>query len=65
MTDQDPFARAFVLGQDHAEEQHHTRRRVRLHSGHQVAAALGVNAADVATIVQLRERYSAGWASWA
>jgi hypothetical protein len=57
--------RATDLGADHAEDSHHGRAVQRLHSGRQVAAALGITEELTSDLyVSLREAYNYGWLTW-
>ena len=53
------------LGADHAELHHLGRLQHRLHSGRDVAAALGAHGLDGEQTAALREAYNLGWSSWA
>lgn len=65
MTTETLIQRAINLGMDHAENEHHGAKGVRLYSGRQVADALGVE--DQLTgseYAALREAYANGWSSF-
>lgn len=60
-----PQGKAFLLGQDHAEEHNANGRGTRLYSGRDVARALGLpGTLDGDAYVALRTSYQAGWSSW-
>ncbi|MEO2132745.1 hypothetical protein [Microbacterium sp.] len=65
MNEQDLLQQAATLGMDHAESDHRGDRGVRLHSGRDVAAALGIDDAGPDLLVALRESYASGWTNWA
>lgn len=66
MSTDDLLQRARDLGADHAEADHHGWLHRRLHSGKEVAAALGESAPlDPDQFVALREEYAYGWSTWA
>lgn len=57
--------RAADLGGDHAEDEHHGKKNLRLYSGRDVARALDLpDDLDGETYVALREAYSNGWSSF-
>jgi len=60
----DAVQRAAALGQDHAEESRTDKVSPRLHSGRQVAAALGLDIEPGEDLVRLRDAYSLGWSSY-
>ena len=50
---------------DHAEDEHHGEKGVRLYSGRQVADALGIEEQLTGNeYVALREAYASGWSSF-
>lgn len=60
-----PNGRAFVLGQDHAEDEHNGEAHKKLYAGRQIAAVLGLTD-DLSgdEYVALRESYQQGWSSF-
>lgn len=65
MSDEAPVRRAYDLGMAHADADLAGRPDVRLHSGRDIANALGFPATDGEQIVDLRDAYNAGWRDWA
>ncbi|WP_431795654.1 hypothetical protein [Microbacterium enclense] len=65
MSEETPIRRAYDLGMDHADEDHAGKPDVRLHSGREIARALGFTATTGEQLVELREAYNDGWRDWA
>lgn len=65
MTHETPTREAYDLGMDHADADHNGMLERRLHSGRDVARALGFEATIGEQLVDLREAYNDGWRDWA
>ncbi|SIS19750.1 hypothetical protein [Microbacterium sp. RURRCA19A] len=65
MSDDAPVRQAYDLGMDHADDDHAGAPNVRLHTGRDIARALGFTATTGEHLVGLREAYNDGWRDWA
>jgi hypothetical protein len=61
----DLLARAHELGADHAELNHRGRLHHRMHSGREIARALGAPDLEGEQVLAIRDSYNFGWSSWA